>query len=162
MKIVLLVAHYTLVRQYMLHRALEQRGLRGVKSAAAVLRHPTVAGLAGQLVQASSAGVQEQHGRLEQRVLSLASRLVGAQHDETTCSAALELSPAQWKQLSRDMINELDHWVLPERLAELGSPAAIAEHLEGPGLLPLALPDGSGPVPLSYAQEQMLGWRSLI
>ena len=120
----------------MLHRELVRRGLKGIKSAAAVLRHPTVGGLAGLVAQGAqpmvAAGHDSDHEEASCLGDSVAARI--AQMLDMQCigvETELSLSVGQLKQLSLTLGQQLDVWALPEQLAALRTASAIAEHVEG-------------------------------
>jgi len=129
-----------------LHRELAKRGLKGVKSAATVLQHPTVAGLAG-LTQGQSVGVLEcglelendgdEGMELEQAVATLVSKVLGEKVETDT---ELQMHTGQLRQLVILLYQKLDVWLMPDQLAKLRTVRTIAEHVEGEPLW--ALLDG--------------------
>jgi len=115
-----------------LHRELAERGLKGFKSAATVLQHPTVAGLAGltkgQSVKSEFGQHQDDGLELEQAVARLAGQVLGT---PIQVDAELLMDTQQLKQLSLLLSRQLDVWLMPDYLAGLGTAHRIAEHVEG-------------------------------
>ena len=114
-----------------LHQQLHKHGLRGVKSVATVLQHPSISGLAGLLHVDSIVDQQQQslEDALGERVRTVLQLTDAVPMDAALSKIGLTMQLAT--KLCLQIVNELHIFIGPVEVLQLDSVIAIVEHVEG-------------------------------